>query len=276
MVYDASIDRILYLGRQDAPNVLNVAPDVYRRSAPHAYCFRGGAYTWLAPQEEWIFPAGQRRLWPPEPEMDSGPMQLREITDRGIEVMGPVLSRQIRLKKKWQLQDDGTLNFATTLLPEKNALGRASIWSTVAVPRGTFIAVHKGPIRFDNTSIGQAWTSHVKEEGDWQLIDTELLRSSGKVFLSAAPVIATWREGQWLLRIGSDGSSPRHPADTPVEIYVNLDTNIIEAELIGPYEKVLPKGSNHWEETWQIIPTKQPDLKYLDGAFRQMVAQAKP
>ena len=264
VLYDPAMDRAVYLGQSGGPNVLELSPDLYRPTTAYPYWFRGGSYTWLAPQSEWVQANGERRAWPPEPAMDSGPMSVRHADTRRLVMVGPRMRRNFHERKEVRLDDDGTLFLSVTLVPDGKTEGKVSIWSTTAVTRGAIVAIPKGTVRSDNEEFAVAWKAAARESGAWQVVDTEKLAVAGKAFLDAAPVIASWRRGWWFARIGSDATSPRSGQDAVIEVFVARDEGVIELELIGPYREVTPDGRNTWSETWRLIQSDEPTTDALD------------
>ncbi len=264
MRYDPGIDRVVYFGRAGGPNVLHLDSDLYRPATAYPYHFRGGGYTWVAPQSQWLGPEGGARIWPPEPAADVGPMTVTRATNKAVSVIGPPLRRHIREQKTLTVCADGSAVVAITLLPAgppgPRPAGKISAWHTTAAAPGTILAVPEGTVRFDNEQLAAAWKAHAVRHGPWRVLDTAKVAAKGKLFLNAPPIIAAWRKGQWFVRIGSDGRSARAADDAVIEIYLARDDGIIELEMIGPYRAVTADGANRWTETWRVVPAKTPTL----------------
>jgi len=256
LVYAPTRGRVVYYGINAGPNVLHLTPNLFRPVRPDHYDFRGGAYTWLAPQSAWTDEHGKQREWPPAPAIDTGPMQPLHVTGHELTVIGPPSPAGICERQHWRLLEDGSLQVQIALLAETSGDRQASAWSTSTTPPGSIIAVPRGPIRFDPAAFEQAWRAASRIEGDWIFVDTARVTASGKAFVDAPPIVAAWHDRQWLVRVGEDPDAPRHPHDTPVEIYIS--PQIIELELIGPYRPVKPGAGHAWSQRWFIIPSDEP------------------
>jgi hypothetical protein len=267
MVYDTGMDRILYLGRDNGPNLLNVSPDIYQPRPKHryGYVFRGSAYTWLAPQGGWVDESGKSTDWPPEAAIDEPVMKIVEQSSDTLELLGPVARNGVRERKIWSIDNQGAVHLNVTLLPALipgKAPDRVSIWSTTTARRGSILAVPEGPMRSDKREAVDAWKKAANTIDGWQVLNIET-PLGGKMFIDGPPVIAVWREKHWFVRSGWRKSSPLSPDDAQIEICLDPHMDMFELEMIGPYLPVGASGGNCWRETWRVIPSPTPDVSVL-------------
>ncbi len=262
VIYDPGVDRILYFGAQKSASAIYLSSDAFRPPRGR-YTFRGGSYTWLAPQSEWVDVEGNKSTWPPEAGADRGPMTIVASDAHSVSVRGPVLHRGVHEEKRYALNEDGTMTLEVKLISEAAPGESFSIWSTTAGRPGSVIAVPAGEVRFSDEKFKAAWEAASEQKGPWVLIDTRKMNARGKAFIDAAPVVGVWNKGQWFIRCGNDSEGPRHPDDTPIEIYIMTRMPKIEIELLGPYLPSDRAGTNAWSETWTIVKSKEPSIDAL-------------
>ncbi|MHC4295423.1 MAG: DUF4380 domain-containing protein, partial [Planctomycetota bacterium] len=262
VMYDPGKDRIFHFAPVQAPNAMHIGSDAFC-AATGKYIFRGGSYTWLAPQSEWLNAQGKPIKWPPEPGADFGPMTVLAASAHEISVRGPVLRRGMHEEKRYLLNSDDSMTLNVALVPDRPPCGSFSIWSITTADLGSVIAVPGRATRFSKAEFGAAWAAASRQVGPWLLVDTGKMDARGKAFVEGAAVVGVWSRGQWFVRVGSDHTAPRHEDDTPVEIYISTRRPKIEIELIAPYLPADTPGQNTWSETWYILKADKPSTEIL-------------
>jgi len=270
IVIDASQSRVRLFNRDGRANALTLTADSDRplpqeRQSQADFPRRGGVYTWLAPQSQWIDPVtGHPRRWPPELAMDAGPTQVLAVDSRHLKLLGPPLASNVRQQVEWALHDDGSLQLAVCLLPAGEPAKPWSPWVITGVRSDTVVAVRAGSVHFKDSAYEVIWHRAVTERDGWLLVNLRDIAIKGKVFLNSQPIIAAWRDGQWLVRVGQESSAVRHADDAPVELYFDPANDYFELEFVGPYRPVTSDGANQWIEQWHIVPTATPELRAID------------
>ena len=264
VVYDPQTDRIIHFGPTGGENLLYTTPNIFQPPDPDGYVFRGGSYTWVAPQSCWVGPDGRIDGWPPEPAMDRGPMKVLSAGDDHLRAVSPEMRLEMREEKSISLDADGTLKLTVTLLPTGPKPPQAAGWCLMAAPPGCIVAVPRGQARSSPEKLLSEFNAASTEQGGWLLTDTNKIKGVGKVFIDVAPVVAVWNKGYWFVRAGTDADAARPPGESAVELYFALSDKLVEVELVGPYRLVLSDGSNRWNESWHIIEAKSPSTEPLN------------
>jgi len=289
--YDTNRDRILYLGPTQGPNLLetrnlNQPPD------PNGnYTFFGGAYTWIAPQNQWRDTTGNLKNWPPDPLMDRGPTTITNQSENQLKITGPETRDHLIESTTITIVDSSTITIRHILKNTGTKTIQRAVWSTTAIPPGATIAVNKTSdnlfdstqkfFRLDNQNSKPLWNQVARTTSEWFTIKTTLpdptekpSPDSFKVFFDRvnATQIAYWSRGYWLLRTAEPPDifrSLQTVGESSVEIYANFGLQLFEAELLSPLQPIAPQKQIAFEETWKIIPSKTPNLETLTPYLAQ-------
>ena len=290
--YVASLDRVVFFGRMNGPNLMYSNMRKVRRESPQAggeYTSYGGMYSWVAPQSAWVDEFGSARNWPPDPAFDRGPtvIRTREVGGDGvIEAQGPVTRMGLQEWKRFAPRGDDELDVLHRLDNVGEEARTAGVWTVTAVEPGAIIAVPRSRegVRFGKEGQAELWNALTRDEGGWTLVDTGArgwwTSATGgelKAFVDdAPPMIAVWRKGNWFLRIGEwqkeawAGQNPDRGGEAPVEVYLNFGLKLFEAELVGAIAPIQPGEGASFQERWVIIRSDKPETAGLDAAVQRV------
>lgn len=268
------IDRYTFFGPVGGPNMLHTraldAPAPTEPSDPEfgAYTFRGGCYTWVAPQNAWRNAEGELQNWPPDPAMDRGPAAVVGRSLNGITTLTPKSSLGLRERKSFELTAGGGV-----LVYELHNEGTEPIeiaqWINTAVTSQDRIALYMPQgttLRgWDDEAVGKIESILSEPTGHgWRMLDLPSAAWSGgtKVWVEAPngdATIAVWRQGRWLIRT-MDRADPDGTlaavGEGPVAVYIDPTDDLIEAELYAPIRSISPGGSSRVTEYWELLPER--------------------
>jgi len=266
------IDRYSFFGPAGGPNMLYTrdldAPAPVDPDHPEfeAYTFRGGCYTWVAPQNEWRDADGELRNWPPDPAMDRGPAVVVGRSLDGITTLTPTSWLGLRQRKSFTLTPQGGL-LVYELINDGHEAIETGQWINTAVTTHDRIALYMPEgteLRgWDDDAVGkiESILSPPTTHG-WRMLDLPHAgwRGGTKVWIDAPngdATIAVWRHGRWLIRT-MDRADPDGTlaavGEGPVAVYIDPTDNLIEAELYAPIGSIPPGGSSRVSEYWELLP----------------------
>jgi hypothetical protein len=266
------IDRYTFFGPAGGPNMLHTrnldAEPVMDPDDPEFenYTFRGGCYTWVAPQNAWRNAAGELQNWPPDPAMDRGPALVVGRSLDGITTLTPTSRLGLRERKSFGLTVEGGVLVYELINdgPEPIEIGA---WVNTAVTACDRIALYMPEgteVRgWDDEAVGKVESilSPATTHG-WRVLDlpSASWRGGTKVWIDSPngdATIAVWRHGRWLIRTMDQGDPEGTLAavgEGPVAVYIDPTDDLIEAELYAPVRAIEPGGSTRVTEYWQLLP----------------------
>lgn len=267
-----TIDRYTHFGPTSGPNFLNTrdldAPVITNPHHPdyNEYTFRGGCYTWVAPQNAWRTQTGELQNWPPDPAMDRGPANITNRTTDSITTITPVSRLGLSERKTFTLTPTGGL-LTYELINNAATPIEASPWINTAVTTSDRIALYMPPgttLRgWDAAAVSkiESILSPPTTHG-WRILNLHAATWQGgtKVWITTPngdATIAIWREGRWFIRT-MDQDDPDNTlaavSEGPVAVYIDPTDNLIEAELYAPITTIAPGSSFSVTEYWQVLP----------------------
>ena len=234
----------------------------------------GGYKLWNAPQDRWG--------WPPDPALDSGPVQVRLLGTTGLKIIGTVSGDSgLQFVKEVYLESDSSRAVISQRLfsTVKQDLDW-SVWDVTQVKTPGMAALPTNP--------ASPFPSGLRSFGDYDTADMDQT-----VSIKDGVAIISHREGT-NLKFGTDapvgwaaytsGSLlyiKRFPGPTKgetypdeglnAEVYISGDMGYVEVEILGPMTYLKRGGYTSFNEEWLLIPLKEPVS--TPDAFRIVLAE---
>jgi hypothetical protein len=142
--YASDIDRVVYLGPIDGPNLLHTASLDQEPNADGGYTFFGGMYTWVSPQggpNGWRDFAGEPSPWPPDPALDRGPASFTARTDESFTARSPADRAGLRQQTSIEITGPGRAEMHYRIVNTSEGTLARGTWVNTAVPPNAIIAV---------------------------------------------------------------------------------------------------------------------------------------
>ncbi len=290
--------RVVLLRKPGMNNVLKSDPAQWEdpNARPEISAFSdfkafNGHIVWLSPQSQWwikqdinLQRRDSRAIWPPDPYLIYGDYSITEQTDTSITLVGPESPVSgVQLTKQITLNSKGVVSF---IAMAKNIRQQPISWGLWLNTRLDGFARCYVPA--DESDLRKlAVKGNEKErplpfefnKGYFTFLPPSQNDPSAKyvqkAFLTPREnFMVGFSEGQ-AIKISFDKVAPEriHPDQAPVEIYnlVSASETLLELEVHGAYQVMLPDQSIQMTETWQVFPYEGENTTEAHIAFINQV-----
>ena len=244
-----------------------------------------GHVVWAGPQSAWwtrqdLLPERNqaKAIWPPDPFNELARYEVLEKTVARVRMRAPASPLTgLELEQEIELLGEGTARLRVVATNRRDAPVAWDLWPNTRVqPSGTpYVPLEPGaPLRIDDAADGATGPYPHVITGGWLSFEPGHRPASGftelraKAFVRPARGLIAFFLGRqvFLKRAPTVPLERLHAEQAFVELYrgAGRDGDILELEMHGPYETLVPGASMRFEETWELLGYDGPP----EGAAR--------